>query len=121
VGTHRSGRRRRRHDRSHHGGRRRRVRRSGCKSQAELERARSPAEVALAFADVGVQLTPARLPRAVVGADLPYRGATAYRYDTRATLWVLVCRAGRELQARVQHIVNDLDVAEEYGSRCYIQ
>jgi hypothetical protein len=30
-------------------------------------------------------------------------------------------RSGRELQARVQHVVNDLDVAEEYGSRCYIQ
>ena len=30
-------------------------------------------------------------------------------------------RSGRALQARVQHLLNDLDVAEEYGSRCYIQ
>jgi hypothetical protein len=30
-------------------------------------------------------------------------------------------RSGGQLQARVQHIVNDLDVVEEYGSRCYIQ
>jgi hypothetical protein len=30
-------------------------------------------------------------------------------------------RSGRQLQARVQHIVNDLDVAEEHGSRCYVQ
>jgi hypothetical protein len=30
-------------------------------------------------------------------------------------------RSGRALQARVQQIINDLDVAEEYGSRCYIQ
>jgi hypothetical protein len=116
-----------------------------------------------AFADAGVQLTPARLPRAVVGTDLPYRGASAYRYDgERATLWVLVCRArcasaprrldrrlpvngrylrqfstlgnniamfttdsdrrsGRKLQERVQHVMNELDVAEEYGSRCYVQ
>jgi hypothetical protein len=138
------------------------ARRWGCKSQAELERTRPPAEVAAAFADAGVQLTPAQLPHAVVGNGVRYRGAAAYRYDSeRATLWVLVCRrrcggappgldrrlpvdgrylrqfsslgnniaifttdndrrSGRELQARVQHIVNDLDVAEEYGSRCYI-
>lgn len=30
-------------------------------------------------------------------------------------------RSGRRLQARVQHVVNDLDVAEDYGSRCYIR
>jgi hypothetical protein len=30
-------------------------------------------------------------------------------------------RSGVQLQARVQHIVNDLDVAEENGSRCYVQ
>jgi hypothetical protein len=29
--------------------------------------------------------------------------------------------SGRALQARAQHVLNDLDVAEEYGSRCYIQ
>lgn len=139
------------------------ARRWGCKSQAELERTRPPAEVAGAFADADVPLTPTRLPRAVVGTGAPSRGATAYRYDSeRATLWVLVCRArcagapagldrrlpvegrylrqfsalgnniaifttdndrrsGRELQARVQHIVDDLDVVEEYGSRSYIQ
>jgi hypothetical protein len=137
------------------------ARRWGCESQAELERTRPPAKVTATFADAGVELAPAQLPRAVVGTGLPYRGARAYRYDSeRATLWVLVCRgrcaapprgldrrfaidgrylrqfstlgnniaifasdndrrSGRELQARVQHIVNHLDVAEEYGSRCY--
>jgi hypothetical protein len=30
-------------------------------------------------------------------------------------------RSGRKLQAGVQHIINDLDVAEAYGSRCYIR
>jgi hypothetical protein len=30
-------------------------------------------------------------------------------------------RSGRELQADVQHVLNDLDAAEEYGSRCYVQ
>jgi hypothetical protein len=30
-------------------------------------------------------------------------------------------RSGRQLQARVQQVLNQLDVAEEYGSRCYIQ
>src|SRR5919204_2864188 len=69
------------------------VRRWGGKSQAELERTRPPAGIVAAFADAGVQLTPARLPRTVVGSDPGYRGARAYRYESeRATLWVLVCR-----------------------------
>lgn len=29
--------------------------------------------------------------------------------------------SGHELQAQVQHVVNGLDAAEEYGSRSYIQ
>jgi hypothetical protein len=134
----------------------------GCRSQAELERTRSPEEVVDAFADAGVAVVPELLPRVVVGSDRPYRGARAFTSETeRATLWVLVCRArcagapkglsnrpivdgrpmrqfsalgnniavfttdndrrsGRALQARVQHVLNDLDVAEEVGSRCYI-
>ena len=139
------------------------VGRWGCKSQAELERTRSPAEITAAFADAGVELKPVRPPRVVVGNDRPYRGARAYRYESeRATLWILVCRgrcagapaglgrprlvegrqlrqfsalgnniavfttdtdrrSGPQLQARVQHVLNDLDVAEDPGSRCYIQ
>jgi hypothetical protein len=135
----------------------------GCKSQAELERTRPPAEVVDAFADAGVAIVAEPLPRVVVGFDRPYRGARTYTHETeQATLWVLVCRvrcagaphglserpvvegrrmrqfsalgnniavfltdndrrSGRALQARVQHVLNDLDVAEEYGSRCYIQ
>jgi hypothetical protein len=30
-------------------------------------------------------------------------------------------RSGRVLQARVQHVLNDLDIADDYGSRCYVQ
>jgi hypothetical protein len=63
-----------------------------CPSQAELERARSPMEVAEAFADRGIALVSATLPRAVVRDDPAYRGATTYRHVTeRAALFVLVC------------------------------
>jgi hypothetical protein len=135
----------------------------GCRSQAELERTRPPAEVTAAFADAGFHLTPTHLPDAVVGTALPARGVSTYRYESEpATLWILVCRvrcadappgldrrlpvdgrslrqfstlgnniaifmtdndrrSGREFQERVQHVVNELDVAEEYGSRCYVQ
>ena len=135
----------------------------GCKSQAELERTRSPEEVVEAFADADVPLVATSLPRVVVGYDRPYQGARAYAHDTeQATLWVLVCRgrcagapqglgerpvvggrrvrqfsalgnniavftadndrrSGHALQARVQHVLNGLDVAEQSGSRCYIQ
>ncbi len=66
----------------------------GCRSQDELERLRPPAEIVEAFSEAGAWLSLAELPRAVVGNDGPYQGASAYRYDgERATLWVLVCRA----------------------------
>lgn len=139
------------------------VRRWGCKSQAELERTRSPNEVTAAFANAGFRLTTARFPGEVIGTAVRYRGAAIYRYDSeRATLWLLVCRerctsappgldrqtriegrylrlfatlgnnialfttdkdrrSAEVLKARVQHVVNDLDIAEESGSRCYIQ
>ena len=135
----------------------------GCKSQAELERSHPREDVVAAFADAGFPLAPAAPPGVVVGDDPHYRGATAYRYDSRrATFWILVCRtrcagapegldrpravdgrqlrlfaalgnnigffttdndrrSGRQLQGRVQHVLNDLDSAEDPDSRCYIQ
>jgi predicted component of type VI protein secretion system len=65
----------------------------GCPSQAELERARASQEVVGAFADRGVELVRAQLPRAVP-RDRAYRHAVAYRHLTaRAALFVLVCEA----------------------------
>lgn len=138
----------------------------GCPSQAELERPRSPKEVASAFAVEGVQLTRTRWP-GVIPWSGAYRNALAYRHTTpRAALFVVVCEArcvnappglreerigvgggrrqhlrqfstlgnnlavfvtdedghsGRQLHARLRQVLNELDAAVPYGSRCYIQ
>lgn len=64
-----------------------------CPSQAELDRLRTPAEVAGAFEDHRIDLVRMPLLAVLPRGAFVYRGAVLYRYSTAtATAFVLVCR-----------------------------
>lgn len=120
----------------------------GCPSRSELERLRTPEEVASAFEANGIELEPAALAeRAPI-----FRGAVLYRHSTPSvTASVLVCRStcaiptglrfhlgvvlgnnvvlwrtayrgqgGDEFSANMAAAIGEIDTGVDPDSRCYI-